>query len=83
MVLVSYPLKQDDIVKLIEEHRINGEKVFALHNRKGVNLYFDSKIENDEEASLIIKKIIKSYKYSSALMYNVVTCDGEKINWYK
>ena len=48
MVLVSCPLKQDDIVKLIEEHRINDEKVFALHNRKGVNLYFDSKIENDE-----------------------------------
>ncbi|MBM6861323.1 hypothetical protein H9X78_12740, partial [Clostridium saudiense] len=45
-------------------------------------LYFDSKINNDE-ACLIIKNIIKSYKYSPALMYNVVTCDGDKIDWYK
>ena len=83
MILVSCPLKQDDIINLIEGYNINNESIFSLKNRKGVQLYFDSKIDNDDEACLIIKNIIKSYKYSSALMYNVVTCDGEKINWYK
>ncbi|SCJ71240.1 Uncharacterised protein [uncultured Clostridium sp.] len=82
MVLVSCPLKQDDIIKLIEEYRVNDEKLFSLKSKKGVQLYFDSKINNDEACG-IIKNIIKSYKYGPALMYNVVTCDGDKINWYK
>ncbi len=83
MVLVSCPLKQNDIIKLIEEYKVNGENIFYLQSRKGIQLYFDSKMDSDEEACLIIKDIIKSYKYSPALMYNVVTCDGEKISWYK
>lgn len=83
MVLVSCPLKQKDVIELIESYRIDGENMFTLQNKKGVNLYFNSKIENDYEACSIIKNIIKSYKYSPALMYNVTTCDGEKINWYK
>lgn len=82
MVLVNCPLKQNDIIKLIEEYEVNEEKLFSLKSRKGVQLYFDSKINNDEACS-IIKGIIKSYKYSPALVYNVVTCDGDKINWYK
>lgn len=82
MVLVNCPLKQNDIIKLIEEYEVNEEKLFSLKSRKGVQLYFDSKINNDEACS-IIKGVIKSYKYSPALVYNVVTCDGDKINWYK
>ena len=82
MVLVSCPLKQNDIIKLIEEYKVNDENLFSFKSRKGVQLYFDSKL-NDDEACFIIKNIIKSYKYSPALMYNVVTCDGDKINWYK
>lgn len=82
MVLVSCPLKQNDIIKLIEEYKVNDENLFSFKSRKGVQLYFNSKL-NDDEACLIIKNIIKSYKYSPALMYNVVTCDGDKINWYK
>lgn len=83
MVLVSCPLKQNDIINLIEEYRINDEKIFFFKSKKGIQLYFDSKVDSDEKACLIIKDIIKSYKYSSALMYNVVISDGEKIDWYK
>lgn len=83
MILVSCPLKQNDIIKIIEEYKGEEKQVFRLENKKGSNLYFNSTLENNDEACLLIKKLIKSYKYSPALMYNVVSCEDGKINWYK
>lgn len=82
MILVNCPLKQNDIIKLIEDYQIENKQIFEFSHKKHIQIYFNSILENDKESCKIIKGIIKSYKYSSALVYNVVSCDGETINWY-
>ena len=82
MILVNCPLMQKDIIQLIESYEINDEKVFSLHEKKNIQLYFNSKID-DKEACSIIKGLIKNYKHSPALVYHVVTYSDGTINWYK
>ena len=82
MVLVNCPLMQKDIIALIESYTINNEQVFKLHEKKNIQLYFNSKID-DKVACSIIKGLIKNYKHSPALVYHVVTCNDGNINWYK
>jgi len=83
MVLVNCPLMQEDIIKIIEEYKIEDKQVFKLVNKKKIQLYFESTIENDNEACQIVKGIIKSYKYSPALVYHVTSFSEGTINWYK
>jgi len=83
MILVNCPLKQKDIIELIESYKIDDTQVFKFSHKKHVQLYFNSILENDEEGCSIIRGLIKSYKYSPAIIFNVVSCNGETINWYQ
>lgn len=73
MIVVNCALKQTDIVKVVEDIELDNMKVFKFVKKEGIKLYFESTLEDDEKAVAIIKKAIKSAKFGSALLFNVLS----------
>lgn len=82
MIIVFCPMRQNDIIKEIEDFEINNIKQFSLIKKNGIKLVFDSKVNDNSEACNIINGIIRNYKYASALMFNVVPCENDEIKWF-
>ena len=84
MVLVNCPLKQNDIIKLIEEYKVNDENVFSLKSKKGVQLYFDSKINNDDKFINVIFHCARSQQRGpSAALKLLRSLNDDDINKIK
>ena len=81
MVIVFSPLCQEDIIKDIENFKIDGSNVFSINEIDGMRLIFDSTIENDKEACSVAKKIMGNFKYARALNYFVAPYDGKEVQW--
>lgn len=82
MILVHCPLMQKEMQEAIEAFEIEGNKVFTFIKKEKIRMYFESTLDNDETSCRIISKIIQNHKYGPALMYNVVSSDGNKIKWF-
>lgn len=74
MIIVNSPLMQKQIQQILEEME---EPNYTFVKKDGIKLYFETNMEDKEEAATIAKKAIKSSDFGSALMFKVKT--GEYI----
>lgn len=72
MIIVNCALKQNDIIKIVEDIEIGSEKPFNYIKKDGIKLYFESAFEDDVKACPIIKSAIKSTTFGNALFFNVL-----------
>lgn len=71
MILVNCALRQDDIIKIVEEIEVDGKKPFKFKNKQGLQIFFDSTYGDDTEAASFVKKQIKATKIGQALFFSV------------
>lgn len=56
MIIVNSPLMHDEIIETLEN---NAEPSFTFEKKEGIKLYFETNMENQEEAAAIAKQLIK------------------------
>lgn len=66
MIKIAIPMKQDFVIELLEE-----TKQYTFVKKEGINLLFDTTIENLEEAIKTVKSTIKATPTGSVLYFNV------------
>lgn len=71
MILVNCALRQDEIIKMVEEMEIDGQKPFKFNNKQGLKLHFDSTYGDDAKAAGLVKSYIKSTPLGKALFFSV------------
>ncbi|HCW54564.1 MAG TPA: hypothetical protein DG753_12705 [Clostridium sp.] len=71
MILVNCALSQDEIIKIVEDIEIDGQKPFKFKNKQGLKLHFDSTYGDDAKAAGLIKSHIKSTPLGKALFFSV------------
>lgn len=72
MIVVNCPLKQDDIIEIVENIEIENKKVFRFAKKQAIKIYFESDYSDMEKACSLIKKEIKDTQLGRALYFNVV-----------
>lgn len=73
MLVVNCALKQDDVIKIVENIEIDSIKVFKFVKKQGLKLYFDSTAAETDKAIALIKKTIKASSFGSALYFSVIS----------
>ena len=68
MIIVNSPIMQDKIIKILEAIE---EPTFEFVKKDGIKVYFNTSLENKEEACAIAKKEIKKDPIASAIMFTV------------
>lgn len=68
MIIVNSPIMQDKIIKILESET---DPTFKFIKKDGIKIYFETSIEDKEEACVIAKKIIKKDPMASAIMFTV------------
>lgn len=71
MILVNCALRQDEIIKIVEDMEIEGQKTFKFKKKEGLKLHFDSTYGDDAKAAGLIKSHIKGTKLGQALFFSV------------
>lgn len=74
MIIVNTPIMQKQVQKILEEM---SNPIFEFKKKEGIKLYFETDMDNEEEAAKIAKKAIKSSSIGGTLMFKVNT--GEYI----
>lgn len=70
MIIVNSPLMRKQIRELL----VNiDEPSYTFKKEEGIKLYFETNIDDDEQAAAIAKKAIKESSFGSALMFKVNT----------
>lgn len=72
MIVVNCPLKQDEIVKMVEDIEIENKKEFKFVKKQGMKIYFESDYSDADKACATIKKVIKESELGRVLYFNVV-----------
>lgn len=70
MIIVNSPLMRKQIRELLENV---DEPKYTFIKEDGIKIYFETDLEDNEEAAAIAKKTIKSSSFGSALMFKVNT----------
>lgn len=70
MIIINSPLMHKKIIALLESQETPS---FTFIKQEGIKLYFESSIENSEEAAAKAKSIIKSDPLFSSLLIKVNT----------
>ena len=71
MIIVNCALRQDDIVKIVEEIEVENEKVFKFLKKEGLKLCFECSLGDSEKAASIAKQAIKNTPLGKALFFSV------------
>ncbi|NME82712.1 hypothetical protein [Clostridium sp. SM-530-WT-3G] len=71
MILINCALRQDEVIKMVEDMEIDGQKHFKFKNKQGLKLHFDSTYDDDSKAAKLIKSHIKSTPLGQALFFSV------------
>lgn len=71
MIIVNCALRQDDVIKIVEEIEVEGEKVFKFVKKEGLKLFFDCSLEDSAKAATIAKQAIKDTQLGKALFFSV------------
>lgn len=71
MIVVNCALKQDDVIKIVENIEVNNNKAFKFVKKQGLKLYFESNTEENDNSTSMIKKSIKSSSFGSMLYFSV------------
>lgn len=72
MIVVNCPLKQDEIIKMVEDIEIENKKEFRFVKKQGMKIYFDSDYSDVQKACSAIKQEIKKSDLGKVLYFNVV-----------
>jgi len=73
MIVVNCPLKQDEIIQIVENVQIENSKPFKFSKKQGIKIYFESDYNDMEKACSTIKKEIKETELGKVLYFNVVS----------
>lgn len=68
MILLNAPIQQDKIIDTLTHYSENGVS-YKFIKKNGMKLYFESTLENEEEAAQLAKKIIKGTDYGAILYF--------------
>lgn len=68
MILVNCPLKQDYVIELVEGIK---EYRFTLHEKKGIQLVFNTDCPSADEAVTLVKSAIKATDVGRVLYFTV------------
>lgn len=68
MIEISAAVHQDKIIDLLN-HYHEDEIQFTFKEKKGINLYFETTIEDLEKASSAAKSVIKQQPWGSVLYF--------------
>lgn len=71
MIVVNCSLKQDDVVKIVENIEVENKKIFKYIKKEGIKLFFECNLEDEKNATLIAKKSIKSTEIGRVLYFGV------------
>jgi len=72
MVIVNCALRQDDIIKIVENIEIESEKIFKYVKKQGIRIFFECNFSDIEKACSIAYRAIFNTNLGKALFYNVV-----------
>ncbi|PRR83002.1 hypothetical protein [Clostridium vincentii] len=72
MILVNCPLKQEEIIKMVENIEIGNKKQFKFCKKQGITLCFKSDFSDGKLACSTIKQTIKSTDWGKVVYFNVV-----------
>ncbi len=81
MVIVNCPLRQDDIIKIVENVKIEDKNIFRFVSKKGIRIFFECNHNNVGEACSIAHNAVFKTKLGKVLFYNVV--DQNDYPWVK
>ncbi len=68
MIIVNSPIMQDKIIKILEA--VESPK-FTFVKKDGIKIYFETELEDRDEACKIATKEIKKDPIASAIMFKV------------
>lgn len=71
MIIVNCALRQDDIVSIVENIEVGGEKPYKFVKKQGLQIHFDCSLSADQDPAGIAKKAIKDTEVGKALFFNV------------
>ncbi len=66
MIKISIPVQQEFVIETLEE-----SNQFKFVEKKGINLFFESELEDPEEAVQLAKATIKGTKSGAVLYFQV------------
>lgn len=81
MIIVNCAWKQDEIIEIVENIKIENKKVFKYLKKQGIRIFFECDITDIEKACTIATKTIFDSDYGKVLFYNVV--DSNEYKWIK
>lgn len=68
MIIVNSPIMQDKIIKILEGM---DSPSYTFIKKDGIRIYFETSLEDKEEACKLAKKEIKKDPMGSAIMFTV------------
>ncbi|PJI07244.1 MULTISPECIES: hypothetical protein [Clostridium] len=71
MIIVNCALKQNDVIKVVEDIEVDNDKPFKYVKKQGLKLFFESKLEDTEKACSVIKKSIRDTSFGNSLYFSV------------
>jgi len=71
MIVVNSPLRQNEIIEVVEQIEIDGAKPFKLIKKQGLKVCFDSTLESADEAFAIIKKEIRKTDFGNVIYFSI------------
>lgn len=71
MIIVNCIWRRNDIIKAVEDIKINDQQVFKYKESNGIRMFFENTVE-DLHAVKLIKNVIRQIPGSDALVINVV-----------
>ncbi|WP_067841714.1 hypothetical protein [Amphibacillus sediminis] len=71
MIEISSAVQQDKIIALLNSYQEAGVE-FSFKEKKGINLYFETNIDDLEKAAKLAKKAIKGQTWGSILYFRVI-----------
>lgn len=81
MIIVDCSLRQNDIIEIVGNIKIENKKVFKFINKKGIRIFFECDYSDTREACYIARKSIYNTRVGKVLFYEVV--EDKEYPWIK
>ena len=82
MIVLSCCLMQKDLIRLIENYKIDNKQIFKLDKMTSSLLYFECDLQF-EQAKELIENIISQYKFNHILFYSIFNVIDGEIQWFE
>lgn len=74
MIEISSAVQQDKIIELLNHYQKDGVQ-FSFIEKQGINLYFDTNMDDLEKAAKLAKQLIKAQSWGSVLYLRAVSAE--------